>query len=151
MATWVLLNDTTQEDAAPILFVNTHFDHRGQQAREESAKLIRQRIEKLTAIADNPNVIVTGDFNTPEASAPYRAFLDDNQHLRDTYRVHVATGGDNEGTFNGFRGRMQGGRIDWILASPRLQVLEASINRTHDNDQYPSDHFPVTAVLQRSE
>ena len=149
MATWVLLNDKENEDAPAILFVNTHFDHRGKVARLESAKLIRKRIAKLRTIADQPMTIVTGDFNTAEASEPYQAFLEGNEDLVDTYRVVHETVEDNEGTFNGFRGRSAGSRIDWILASPRWKTLEAAIDRTEENGQYPSDHYPVTAVLSR--
>ena len=150
MASWVLLNDNENEKAPALLFVNTHFDHRGRVARTESAKLIRKRIEKLVAIAEEPAVIVTGDFNTPEGSEPYKAFLDGNDQLVDTYRESHPDKQENEGTFNGFKGRTGGGRIDWVLASPSLRIIEAKIDRTNEEDRYPSDHFPVTAVLERS-
>ena len=45
MVTWVRLQDRRTQPPPPILFVNTHFDHRGPTARLESAKLLRQRIE----------------------------------------------------------------------------------------------------------
>jgi endonuclease/exonuclease/phosphatase family metal-dependent hydrolase len=149
MATWVLLNDKTDEAAPAILFVNTHFDHRGAQARAEAAKLIRQKITQLRAIADDPVTVVTGDFNTAEASEPYKAFLHENKDLVDTYRVRHPERGENEGTFGGFRGNTAGSRIDWILASPQLEVVEAEIDRTEEDGRFPSDHYPVTAVLNR--
>lgn len=149
MASWVLLNDRLDEAARPILFVNTHFDHRGKVARLESAKLIRQRIDRLRAISDNPLVVVTGDFNTPEGSEPYNAFLEGNADLIDSYRAKHPEKSDEEGTFNGFRGRTGGGRIDWVLASPDFGVLSAEIDRHQEEGRYPSDHFPVTAVLRK--
>lgn len=149
MASWVLLNDREAESAPPILFVNTHFDHRGRTARLEAAKLIRKQIDKLRTIAGNPVTIVTGDFNTPEGSEPYNAFLEGNDELVDTYRVAHKEKASDEGTFNGFRGTSSGGRIDWILASKNLKVISAEIDRTNENGRYPSDHFPVTAVLGR--
>ena len=152
MATWVLLNDNKQEnnpEQQPILFLNTHFDHRGKVAREEAAKLICERIARLKTIARNPYVIVTGDFNTPEDSAPYQVFFqDDSLSLVDTYRVTHPTPADDEGTFNGFLGQTNGARIDWIFASDGLAVVEAAIDTTSEDQRYPSDHFPVTAVLQ---
>ena len=151
MASWVLLSDNTDVAGDPIVFVNTHFDHRGQVARLESAKVIRERISKIQKIADNPHVIVTGDFNTPEGSPPYKAFLDGNETLVDTFRVKHPERADNEGTFNGFQGRTNGGRIDWILASGNLETLEAAIDSTSEDGRYPSDHFPVTAVLRKAE
>lgn len=150
MASWVMLSDNQNEDARPILFVNTHFDHRGRQARLESAKLIRKRIEKLHAIANNPYVIVTGDFNTAEASEPYNAFLDGNDELVDTFRLSHPNKSENEGTFNGFRGISNGARIDWILASKSLKCISADIDRTSFDGRFPSDHFPVNAILEKS-
>ena len=38
--------------------------------------------------------------------------------------------------------------MDWILASPSLQVLSADTDRRAFAGRNPSDHFPVTAVLQ---
>ncbi|HLS34250.1 MAG TPA: hypothetical protein VK039_11725, partial [Brevibacterium sp.] len=36
-------------------------------------------------------------------------------------------------------------RIDWILASREVRVLEASINAFDLDGAYPSDHLPVQA------
>ena len=73
MVTWVKLRDRRQEALPPIVFFNTHFDHMGTTARLESAKLLRR---KIAALCDTCSVIVTGDFNTDEASPPYRALFD---------------------------------------------------------------------------
>ncbi len=148
MASWVLLSDKQRELAPAVLFINTHFDHRGAQARLQSATTIRQRIAALAAIANNPQVIVTGDFNTGTDSEPYRALLQDNDSLQDTYHVLHPEQTSEQGTFNGFAGKTNGERIDWILASPSLQVLSADIDRRSFAGRNPSDHFPVTAVLQ---
>lgn len=147
MASWVLLSDNENENAKAILFVNTHFDHRGKVARLESAKLIRRRIDQLRTIAEQPHVIVTGDFNTPESSEPYKAFIGGND-LVDTFRTKWPSATEDVGTFNGFEGRKTGGRIDWILASGGLNILNAEIDRYQESGRYPSDHFPVTAVVQ---
>src|SRR4051794_26602360 len=47
MVTWVKLRDRTDPEARPIAFFNTHFDHRGPQARIESARLLRRKVEEL--------------------------------------------------------------------------------------------------------
>lgn len=150
MVSWVLLSDNQQETAPPILFVNTHFDHRGHEARQRSAELIRRRIDDLLAMAGNPQVIVTGDFNTGANSPPYQALLQDNNQLVDAYRVAHPEPAQDEGTFGGFRGETGGARIDWILVSPTLKVLSADIDRRNFDGRDPSDHFPVTAVLTRT-
>ena len=60
--------------------------------------------------------------------------------------MHART--DGEGTFNAFRGETTGERIDAILVSPSWRVRSADILHTERNGRYPSDHFPITALLE---
>lgn len=150
MVTWVRLRDRLRPEASPVSFLNTHFDHRGDKARLESARLIRRRLE---SDAQSPAVILTGDFNTDEASEPYNALfrpVDDRPSpLRDTLREVRPQKGDREGTFSNFRAsETQGPRIDWIGVSSAWKVVEAGIDRTERDGRTPSDHFPVTAILE---
>jgi endonuclease/exonuclease/phosphatase family metal-dependent hydrolase len=147
MATWVKLHDRARQRT--IMLVNTHFDHRGQEARAESAKLLRSFAARHAP--DYP-LAITGDFNAPEASPPYQNLLTGDAAepplLRDTYRVVHPQAQANEGTFNGFEGRREGGRIDWILASPQWTIRDAAIVTKNEEGRYPSDHFFVTATLE---
>jgi endonuclease/exonuclease/phosphatase family metal-dependent hydrolase len=52
------------------------------------------------------------------------------------------------GTFHGFQGGVDGGKIDYIMVLPNTKVLQAEILRDNKDNRYPSDHFPVTAVLR---
>ena len=149
MVTWVKLRDR-RENSKPILFLNTHFDHRGAEARTESARLLRRRVDELGKMC---RVIVTGDFNADEGSEPYRAlFAHDNgdrSPLGDTYRIAFPGRATNEGTFSGFKVEATNGpRIDWISVSRDWRVIKAAIDRTAREGRTPSDHFPVTAVLR---
>jgi endonuclease/exonuclease/phosphatase family metal-dependent hydrolase len=73
MVTWVKLRDNKSgKDAVPILWLNTHFDHRGPKARHESAMLIRRKIAEL---GKGCALLVTGDFNSAETSSPYKALF----------------------------------------------------------------------------
>ena len=66
--------------------------------------------------------------------------------LVDTFRaLHPDAG--QVGTFNGFKGDTCGEKIDAVLVSPGWSVLGAAIDRTRLEGRYPSDHFPVTAIL----
>lgn len=150
MVTWVKLHDHRRTDAKPILFFNTHFDHRGVEARKESARLLRRRVAEL---GKSCSVIVTGDFNTGEGSEPYRQlFGPDNGErspLGDTYRIAYPGRATNEGTFTGFKvDATSGSRIDWIGVSRDWKIIKATIDRTTREGRTPSDHFPVTAVLR---
>jgi len=150
IATWVQLKDLKNVGSKPILFLNTHFDHRGKQARQESARLIRQKIQALGA---DCSLIVTGDFNAEEGGGPYVALFANaegkDSPIVDTFRVFHPNASSNEGTFSGFKAtQVSGPRIDWIGCSRNWRVLSADIDRTQRDGHTPSDHFPVTAVLE---
>ena len=150
MVTWLRLRD--KHDGRTFVVANTHFDHRGKKARLNSAGLWR---EKVAEIAGDEPVVILGDFNCDEDSAPYAALLapgeDQTPWLTDAYREMHPERSDQEATYHGFRGVRKGSRIDWVLHSPGFQALEAGIDTTHEGLKYPSDHYPVTATLRRVE
>lgn len=148
IVTWVELRDRAVTPPRPIFFFNTHFDHKGQQARLESAKLLHQRIAE---IAGDAPVVVTGDFNAPENSKPYRELLA-GEVLADTFPEIHPKPTTQDFTFHGFTGSNErASRIDWVLRSRHFRTLDAAIDRTNTEGRYPSDHFPVTAELRWSD
>ena len=148
MATWLLLKDEHDPDH-PVLIVNTHFDHRGRIAREKSAELLSRRTAALRELASEPRVILTGDFNTGEGSKPYTALVGDS--LKDSFRIMHPERSDNEGTFNSWSGKTSGARIDWILVGGPVSVRSATTVRFNREGRFPSDHFPVSAILGESQ
>jgi endonuclease/exonuclease/phosphatase family metal-dependent hydrolase len=147
VVTWVELRDA-RRPAARLVFFNTHFDHRGAEARKEAARLLRRRLrEREPATA----WIVTGDFNCAESSRPYEELVGtgpDGLTVVDSYRAAHPRREEGEGTFNGFAGDRSGGRIDWILHSPQFETVSAGIDRNEERGRFPSDHFAVSAVLR---
>ncbi|HEY1067356.1 MAG TPA: endonuclease/exonuclease/phosphatase family protein, partial [Pirellulales bacterium] len=151
IASWVKLKDAKAASAKPILFINTHFDHKGETARLEAAKLIRAKIAEL---GSDCSVIVTGDFNAGEASPPYAAFFGPSGEqaaaVVDSFRVAHPERTAEEGTFNGFKaGTNTGARIDWIGVSRDWTVVSAVINRVVRDGRTPSDHYPIAVELTR--
>lgn len=150
MLSWVVLRDKKAVGyQKELVFANTHFDHRGNQARLESAKLIRQRAEEI--MNDIP-IILTGDFNTTEDLAPYAALCKaegfNGKPLVDAFRVIHPEVSDNERSFGAWVGRRDGKRIDWILHTDDFVTLNAAINYTQEAGRYPSDHYPVEAIVR---
>jgi len=144
IATWIRLRDRKSE--REFVFLNTHFDHRGKLARLESARLIAKQVPTFSL-----PVIISGDFNCPEGSPPYNVLTKTAPvKIVDSYRQVWPNKSSREGTFNGFRGIDNGARIDWILFTAPFHCESASIIRFQENNRYPSDHFPVTAILQFS-
>ncbi len=147
MVTWVKLRP---RDGGPTFYwFNAHFDAFSGRARTESAKLLRHR---MVQIARFMPYVVTGDFNASPASVPYRTLLAEPSPTasspHDVFRVAHPVATPNEGTFHLFTGWTGGRRIDWILASRHFQTIAAEIDRTRGPCGYPSDHFPVTAILR---
>ena len=52
-----------------------------------------------------------------------------------------------QGRYAGSRG---GPRIDWIVTDSSFQTIHASIDHSGAGLRYPSDHFPVTAVIRQT-
>lgn len=139
MCTWARLR--ARATGRELSVWNTHFDHRGRQARENSAKLIAARI-RATA---GPHLLL-GDLNAGEQSAPLLALR--AAGLRDTFR-DVHPDATAVGTGHGFRGSTGGAKIDYVLAGPGLTTTAAEILTEPGPDgRWPSDHHLVTAVLR---
>jgi len=120
---------------------NSHFDHRGERARLESARLLARRI----AAAPGPHLLL-GDLNCGEASAPLAALR--AAGLRDTFR-DLHPDATAVGTFHGFRGTTSGEKIDYVLADRGLATLAAELLVAPGPDgRWPSDHHFVTATLR---
>lgn len=147
LASWIVLQDK-QDNNREFLLLNTHWDHQIQEARLFSAQLIRQRLKTLAS--DRPYLVV-GDLNVQSDNRAFQLLVTatpDNQlEMLDCYREVHSQPEKNEGTFHGFRGNNNGPRIDYILHSQAFQTKSADIVRTHEQQRYPSDHFPVTATL----
>lgn len=131
---------------------NTHLDHQSQDARVNGAKLIMGRI----AARQHPDpVIVTGDFNAGEENPATRLFTAPGDNGKaafiDTFRAANPSERDT-GTFHAFDGT-PGARnstrekIDYVLVSPGWSTRSAAIEKTNVDGRYPSDHFPVAAVV----
>ncbi|HIG27034.1 MAG TPA: endonuclease/exonuclease/phosphatase family protein [Verrucomicrobiales bacterium] len=149
MASWVILNDL-KNGGATFAFGNTHFDHRGRTARLESARLIRERIEQ--AMDEDFPVILTGDFNTTEDLLPYEVLMTGSEGNRvpllDSFRQTHPERSPNESSTSRWIGNRKGNRIDWILHTEEFTTLQSVINYTNEKGRYPSDHYPVQAILR---
>ncbi|CDR17244.1 endonuclease/exonuclease/phosphatase family protein [Streptomyces iranensis] len=143
MVTWVRFHD--RHTSKEFYALNTHLDHRGQNARERSAALITERLGGLDSALPR---IVTGDFNVAAHGNPvYDAMLGGGT-LVDTWDT-AERRGPLYGTFHGFGPLVpDGDRIDWILASPGVRTRQAVIDTYSRGGQFPSDHLPVRTVLE---
>jgi endonuclease/exonuclease/phosphatase family metal-dependent hydrolase len=142
ICSWVKLKDL--QTRRVFYHFNTHFDHRGQVAREKSAELILQQIQ---SIAGSAPAILTGDFNVPPSSQAYQVLVT-NSGFQDARAIAQHPPYGPLGTFSGFRvSRPVQARIDYIFVNKSLQVLQHAVLTDQQDGYYPSDHLPVVAEV----
>ncbi len=139
IVTWARL--VHRRTGRALYVYNLHIDHESENARLKSADLV---IERVAARAHPDPVVVLGDFNAEPQSEVLRTFMNGDFELRDSY----ADTGNGDGTFHAFTGERSGRRIDFILVSPEIAVLDADILHDEAAGAYPSDHFPVTSTIR---
>lgn len=134
-----------------IWVYNTHFDHRGAEARLESGKLMARFIGSRKH-ADEP-VVVMGDFNCLPESDPIKAMKGGaGPHpvkLVDAWAEANPQESDNA-TWNGWKVALEGRRIDLILVSQGLHVKQSTIDRELVEGRPISDHWPVRVTFELS-
>ncbi|MEM8509251.1 MAG: endonuclease/exonuclease/phosphatase family protein [Bacteroidota bacterium] len=123
---------------------NTHFDHIGEKARLESAKLILSKAKAINS--EKFPWILIGDFNLEPNSKAIQLIL---ESLSDAHSAAGNNATGPQGTFNGFDDQQPvTRRIDYIFFdASQLRVLKSTIINDRKDGRYPSDHFPVYAEL----
>ncbi len=139
--TWIKLKDKLTQKT--FFVFNTHFDHRGVKAREESAKLILKSI-KETNKEDLP-LILTGDLNLIKTSAPVQSILKELNDAKDKSQTPPY---GPEGTSGGFDVKLTSKTIDYIFINNGVSVLRHGVLSDSFGLFYPSDHLPVLAEVR---
>lgn len=136
--TWVKLQERATKKV--FWYLNTHLDHIGEQAREESCRLIARFVgEKIPA---EEALIIGGDLNSTIDDPifdPLKAVAD---VARDT-----ACPTDRRGTFNGFGSAPSNIVIDHLFC----RGTESCSLRTLRDDYgapFISDHYPVALLVK---
>lgn len=140
ICTWAKLFD--KFTGKSIYVFNHHLDHQSKESRIKSAKALTKKINDMKITSP---IILTGDFNCSEDEETIKTIL--NFGLVDTYRI-IHAKSNNEGTFNRFLGDDTGSKIDFIFVSKDFKAVDSKIIKTNWNGKYPSDHFPVTAIIK---
>lgn len=146
IVTWGEFKD--KKSGKTFFVFNTHFDHVGGKAREESAKLL---LAKVKEIAGNRQAIITGDFNSHPESVSYKFLVngdEKNKGFLDVYKLAKIPYGP-EWTTNAFgkspveRRR----RIDYIFVNQNVAVNKYISIAEQRGDLFPSDHLPIMAEI----
>jgi endonuclease/exonuclease/phosphatase family metal-dependent hydrolase len=137
ICTWSEFKNVESDEI--FYFFNTHLDHESHEARIKGIKQI------INFIGDKKKVILTGDFNN------YKEFSDEineviANNFIDSYRF-IHPNEINSGTYHSFTGNSNNAKIDYIFIRS-FQVENSAIIKDNKNGKYPSDHFPVDAIVK---
>ena len=138
--TWTILKK--KYTGKKFVYLNTHLDHKGQEARKESIKLIVAKAEELTG--GKLPVFITADFNSPTTNEIFKPM----QSAMKDARVEAPIT-DERGTLNCWGTTPPGVVIDHIFfRGAEAQKFEVLRDKDY-GAPYVSDHYPVmlTAIL----
>jgi endonuclease/exonuclease/phosphatase family metal-dependent hydrolase len=136
----------TSADGFRFYVFNVHYDHIGQQAREESSKLVLSKIDEINQ--EGLPVIWMGDFNVEPENPAYQVIFK-KENWKDARLISKLPSYGPKGTFTGFDwDRMPTGIIDHIFVQGKLEVLRHGILTDNYGKKYPSDHFPVLVEIR---
>ena len=140
IVTWARFAE--RNGARDFMAFNTHFDHRGSEARVNSAALILTMIDSLNK--DELPYVLTGDLNLEPSSEPIQKL---SARLTDAFVAAPVRLGP-AGTFTGFNhDEPATQRIDYVMVGPDVAVTTFATLTDAVDGRYPSDHFPLVTTL----
>ena len=142
VCSWVQLKEKSSDQTLYVF--NTHFDHKGEEARKESARLILRKVEELSK--GSGSVVLCGDFNLPPESAPVGLIT---EKLNDAFEVSVLPAYGSVATYHGFTyDDPPQKRIDYVFVSSDVKVLRYGALTDSRDRTFFSDHLPVLVTLK---
>ena len=136
--TWVELQE--RSSGKRFFYFNTHLDHQGKQAREESVKLIVSKIREIAG--SRAAVILGGDLNAPADSPVFRPIVRWMKPARDK-----AAESDSKGTFNGFGTAPDTIILDHLFFRGGIHCRRFATLDGNYGAPYISDHYPIAMVF----
>lgn len=138
IVTWAKLKD--KETGKVFYAFNTHLDHVGEVAREQSILLIVKKIDEIVK-KDKAPVFLSGDFNSNVNSAifdPLKSIMKDSRAILPESEWIP--------TYNNF-GNGNDAMIDYIFYK-NAEVLDFKTLNGDYGKPYISDHYPVMATMK---
>jgi endonuclease/exonuclease/phosphatase family metal-dependent hydrolase len=123
---------------------NTHFDHRGEHAREQSSRLVAREIAARSA---RKPFILLGDFNF-NFSADAEAYAILGAAMRDAETVSRTPPEGGRITFNAFDRSARGTKIDFVFVGADAEVRSHRIDAGDPSGPLASDHHPIIVEVE---
>ena len=126
---------------------NCHFDHKGEEARQHSARIV---LDKIASLVGSHPFFINGDFNTVQGSPAYNILADSGKVI-DSY--YCASDKENTliASWNDWKMEREvkyPSNFDHIFISPGTKALSWKLLTGQYDGAYPSDHFPIEVEWQ---
>ena len=156
IVTWAELKDKKSKNR--IFVFNTHFDHRGIEAREKSIELMSAM---MAEISDDAPLIALGDFNIRKNHPSLGSDLyynlmevfENNNSLQNSEYIAenpvISGGATNNGFSKDWRERPPYA-IDYIFVNNHFNVIEYRVDHVKEGEVFISDHWPVVSKISYS-
>lgn len=139
ICTWAVLEN--KETGYTYVHINSHFDHKGVEARKKSVEMILQKAEMY----HNIPVVFTADMNITEGDEAYN-IMAESEILWDTKKVAPDT--MDYLTFHDTKPSENEGRIlDYIFINNYFGATTYRVVTAGIDGNFVSDHYPVYADL----
>jgi endonuclease/exonuclease/phosphatase family metal-dependent hydrolase len=140
LATW--LHGENKSTNKKFLIINLHIDHLNSETRVLQVNVLIEEIGKLN-IKDP--IILCGDFNEG-VDGEVRTLINTKLSLLDPW---IELKNPEEASFHKFQKDIDyAKRIDWILIDKTLTANSINYDKSHIDNIYPSDHYPVLCELK---
>jgi|SRR5690554_564791 len=123
---------------------NTHLDHISKLAKIEGTKIIIKKVYNKNNETKLPTIIM-GDLNSTREEEVIK-YIKSQKEFTDIYEYLPQS--EYGSTFHNFNGIKEGTPIDFIFVSNEFKILRPTIYRKKILNKYPSDHYPVTTLIQ---
>lgn len=141
ICSYVILEEKSSKKQFVVF--NTHLDHVSEEARVNGIGVVLDKIQQFGGL---PSILM-GDFNATEDSKTYKSAM---EHFDDT-KFRAAETMD-AGTYQNWGRESEPPCIDYMMISKKgFEVDKYFVQTDTYEGVYPSDHFPVCAILQLSD
>ena len=137
ICTWAKLKDISKGEI--IYIFNTHFDHKGKTAQQQSSELLAKKIHEI-AEAD-ASIFITGDFNMLIGNKRLNP-LTENYFTAN----HFAEISDDNKSFNAWGRGILSRNIDFIFYQNTQAVAYKTLIKNY-GVPYISDHYPIISYF----
>ena len=130
--------------AQSFFIANVHLDYLDEGVRLKQALVLVEEIKKQVKPTDR--LILMGDFNDAPGSQCHGAILEGLGSVRAPW---IEVRGKEEPSHRSFtQAYDEAHRIDWIFVDHRIEVEDIFLDKSHRQDLWPSDHYPLVCKVK---